>query len=90
MNRVTDSLDIWRQVVVSPLLYNVSLILFLNSEWNVYSMTVTIDTEADHCWKEMDILRYKIKSGVQIKNFFPNYKGHNEYEGASPSIPSLS
>ena len=41
VNRIADSLQIWRQIVVSPLLYGVSLILFLNSECGPACSTVT-------------------------------------------------
>ncbi|UZJ53210.1 hypothetical protein CBS101457_002530 [Exobasidium rhododendri] len=61
VNRIADSLDIWRQIVVNPILYDVSLILFLN---------------------KMDLLRHKLESGVQIRNFIPTFKGRNDYEDA--------
>lgn len=30
---------------------------------------------------EMDLLQMKLECGVQVKTFFPDYSGSNEYEG---------
>jgi hypothetical protein len=93
VNRVADSLEIWNQVVTSPLLYQVSLILFLNSEScseGIYypglhpcSCTYLAPSRWTRLWSslEIDLLCHKLKSGIQIKTFIPEYEGRNEYEG---------
>lgn len=76
VNRVLDSLQIWHEVIINPLLYNVSLILFLNSESTIFMLRYT--TELGRA--EMDLFRHKLSSGVKIKDYFLEYQGTNDYE----------
>jgi hypothetical protein len=51
-----------------------------------YSSTVSVHTIPKTrlltlLFTEMDLLQMKLESGVQVKTFFPDYNGRNEYEG---------
>jgi hypothetical protein len=88
VNRIVDSLDIWRQIVTNPLLYKTSLVLFLNSECLQSLGLCRKPLIQRHI--EMDILQYKLRSGKQIKQYFPDYDKSNDYEGEASSVESRS
>ncbi|KAJ7590518.1 guanine nucleotide binding protein, alpha subunit [Mycena floridula] len=62
VNRVEDSLLLWRAIISSKLLVSTTMIVFLN---------------------KCDLLKKKIKSGIQIRKYLPSY-------GERPNDPSTA
>lgn len=73
MNRLQDSLIIWRQVCNSKLLENVELILYVDPPDRERPTLTNSFGRAPSFLNKTDLLKEKLESGVRFKDYIVNY-----------------